>query len=162
MSIKKGRLIVETEDVVLNVKSPIPNIPVFSNCGPAGQHSSSTKEEGTTVLDLKLRMNQVGWYLFNIFQPYSVPFPNDVIYKLMNWRHYGFSMHNGVRVTRDDEKTTEQVEYYLWDSGCTNNEIGELFDVSYSREQIHCYGNIVGGFGVKILALIHPTLLQFL
>jgi len=52
--------------------------------------------------------------------------------------------------------------YFLWDSGCTNNEIGELFEVSYSREQIHCYENIVGGFGAKILALIHPTLLQFL
>lgn len=51
--------IVETEYVVRNVKSPIPNIPVFFNCGPAGQHSSSTKEEGTTVLDLKPLMNQV-------------------------------------------------------------------------------------------------------
>ena len=50
----------------------------------------------------------------------------------------------------------KRLVYYLWDSGCTNNEIGELFDVSYSREQIHCYENIVGGFGAKILALIHP------
>ena len=51
--------IVETEYVVRNVKSPIPNIPVFFNCGPAGQHSSSTNGEGTAVLDLKPLMNQV-------------------------------------------------------------------------------------------------------
>ena len=59
--------------------------------------------------------------------------------------------------------------YYLWYPGCINKEIEGLFDVSYSREQIHCYENIVGGFGVKILALIvrlsahdevHPTLLK--
>ena len=51
--------IVETEEVVRNVKSPIPDSPVFFNCGPAGQHSSLTKEDGTTVLDLKPLMNQL-------------------------------------------------------------------------------------------------------
>ena len=65
----------------------------------------------------------------------------------------------------------EALDMFLWGTGCTNNEIGELFDVSYSRERIHCYGNVGGGFGVKILALIvrlsahdevHPIPLQFL
>ncbi len=32
---------------------------------------------------------------------------DDLINKLMSWRHYGFSVYNGVRVARDDVKGRE-------------------------------------------------------
>ncbi|GJQ60396.1 MAG: hypothetical protein D8M57_01735 [Candidatus Scalindua sp. AMX11] len=38
---------------------------------------------------------------------------DDVINKLMNWRHSGFSVHNGVRVARDDVKGKEAVSQYI-------------------------------------------------
>lgn len=51
--------IAETEEVVRNVKSPIPGIRVLFNCSPAGQQSSLTEEDGTTVLDLKPLIKQL-------------------------------------------------------------------------------------------------------
>ncbi|GJQ60398.1 MAG: hypothetical protein D8M57_01750 [Candidatus Scalindua sp. AMX11] len=38
---------------------------------------------------------------------------DDVFNKLMNWRHSGFSVHNGSRVARDDEKGKEAISQYI-------------------------------------------------
>ena len=38
---------------------------------------------------------------------------DDVIHKLMSWRHSGFSVHKGVRVARDDEKGREALAQYI-------------------------------------------------
>ncbi|ODS31020.1 MAG: putative transposase, partial [Candidatus Scalindua rubra] len=38
---------------------------------------------------------------------------DDVINKLMSWRHSGFSVHNGVRVARDNEKGKEALSQYI-------------------------------------------------
>lgn len=38
---------------------------------------------------------------------------SDVIYKLMPWRYPGFSVHNGVRVARDDEKGMDFLAQYI-------------------------------------------------
>jgi len=38
---------------------------------------------------------------------------DDVIHKLMSWRHSSFSVHDGVRVARDDEKRRESLAQYL-------------------------------------------------
>ena len=38
---------------------------------------------------------------------------DDAINKLMNWRHSGFSVHNGARVTRDDEKCKKDISQYI-------------------------------------------------
>jgi hypothetical protein len=38
---------------------------------------------------------------------------DDTINKLMGWRHSGFSIHNGSRVARDDEKGKEDILQYI-------------------------------------------------
>ena len=38
---------------------------------------------------------------------------DELINKLMSWRHSGFSVHNGVRVARDDEKGREALSQYI-------------------------------------------------
>ena len=38
---------------------------------------------------------------------------DDVIHKLMNWKHSGFSVHNKARVARDDEKGREALAQYI-------------------------------------------------
>ncbi len=37
---------------------------------------------------------------------------DDLINRLMSWRHSGFSAHNGVRVRRDDDGGTEALAQY--------------------------------------------------
>ena len=37
----------------------------------------------------------------------------DTINKLMGWRHSGFSVHNGVRIARDDEEGKEAISQYI-------------------------------------------------
>ncbi len=37
----------------------------------------------------------------------------DTISKLMSWRHSGFSVHNGPRAARDDEKGKEAISQYI-------------------------------------------------
>ena len=36
---------------------------------------------------------------------------DDLINKLMEWRHSGFSVHNGVKVKRDDERIPGPIYY---------------------------------------------------
>jgi hypothetical protein len=38
---------------------------------------------------------------------------DDLINKLMSWRHSGFSVHNGVRVRRDDDGGREALAEYI-------------------------------------------------
>jgi hypothetical protein len=38
---------------------------------------------------------------------------DDIINKLMSWRHSGFSVHNGSRVARDDEEGKEAISQYI-------------------------------------------------
>ena len=38
---------------------------------------------------------------------------DDIITKLMKWRHSGFSINNGLRIKRDDEKGRESVAQYI-------------------------------------------------
>ncbi len=38
---------------------------------------------------------------------------DDLINRLMSWRHSGFSVHNGVRVARDDEQGREALAQYI-------------------------------------------------
>ncbi len=38
---------------------------------------------------------------------------DNTINKLMGWRHSGFSVHNGSRVARDDEKGKESISQYI-------------------------------------------------
>ena len=38
---------------------------------------------------------------------------DDLINRLMGWRHSGFSVHNGVRVRRDDEQGREALAQYI-------------------------------------------------
>ena len=38
---------------------------------------------------------------------------DDIIKKLMNWRHSGFSVHNKARVARDDEKGRVALAQYI-------------------------------------------------
>ena len=38
---------------------------------------------------------------------------DNTINKLMGWRHSGFSVHNGARIARDDEKGKEAISQYI-------------------------------------------------
>ncbi len=38
---------------------------------------------------------------------------DDLINRLMGWRHSGFSVHNGVRVRRDDDGGREALAQYI-------------------------------------------------
>ena len=38
---------------------------------------------------------------------------DDIIKKLMNWRHSGFSVHNKARIAKDDEKGREALAQYI-------------------------------------------------
>ncbi|KAA3593402.1 MAG: transposase [Candidatus Scalindua sp. AMX11] len=38
---------------------------------------------------------------------------DDIINKLMSWRHSGFSVHNGSRIARDDEEGKEAISQYI-------------------------------------------------
>ena len=38
---------------------------------------------------------------------------DDLINRLMSWRHSGFSVHNGVRVRRDDDGGMEALAQYI-------------------------------------------------
>ena len=38
---------------------------------------------------------------------------DDLINRLIGWRHSGFSVHNGVRVRRDDEQGREALAQYI-------------------------------------------------